>query len=50
MDKFLAAIAIVVVLSLGIGSLLFTFQKCGANALWMGKSGFWIAAAGYCDE
>ena len=43
-------IAVIVFLFIGIGTMIFTFQKCGAKALFFGKSAFIVAASGTCDK
>lgn len=39
----------VVMLVLGVGSLVYTWQKCGWKTLMLGNGGFYAASMGLCD-
>lgn len=49
MIPFWFKILAVVFFVIGIASAVFTFQECGAQALFLGNSGFAAAAMGMCD-
>jgi hypothetical protein len=50
MPNWLIVMLAVLFLWIGVGSVVFTFQKCGAKALFLGNGGLAAAATGMCDK
>jgi len=49
MPNWIFGMWMVICFVLGIATLSFTWSKCGAKTLFLGKGGFAAAATGMCD-
>lgn len=50
MPNWLSVVVAVMIFSIGIGAVGFTWSKCGAKTLMLGNGGLVAAATGMCDR
>ena len=50
MPRWIIGMLLVLFLIIGIGSVGYTWSKCGAKTLMLGNGGLTAAATGMCDQ